>query len=53
MHGKVERKIRGVQESTTKTLQHNRLSMIEWENLGDAIATVLMIYFGNVVLVNT
>ena len=25
MHGKVERKIRGVQESMTKTLQHNTL----------------------------
>ena len=51
MHGKVERKIRGVQESMTKTLQHNRLSMIEWETLGDEIANCandLPLAIGNV-----
>ena len=52
MHRKVERKIRGVQESMTKTLQHNRLSMIEWKTLGDEIANCandLPLAIGNVV----
>ena len=31
MHGKVERKIRQVQESVRKNLQGHRLSILEWE----------------------
>ena len=38
MHGKVERKIRQVQESMKKKLQGNRLSILQWETLGDQIA---------------
>ena len=38
MHGKVERKIRHVQESFLKCNEENRLSIIQWETLGDQIA---------------
>ena len=39
IHGKVvEKKIRQVQESVRKKLQQERLSIIEWETLGDQIA---------------
>ena len=35
MHGKGERKIRQVPESMKKKLQGNRLSILQWETLGD------------------
>ena len=38
MHRKVERKIRSVKESFSKHLQVERLSIIEWETLGDTVA---------------
>ena len=38
VHGKVERKIRHVQESFLKSNEKNRLSIIQWETLGDQIA---------------
>ena len=38
MHGKVERKIKHVKESFAKHLHNNRLSIIQWETLGDQIA---------------
>ena len=38
MHGKVERKIRSTKESFAKHLQNERLSVIEWETLGDTVA---------------
>ena len=38
MHGKVERKIKHVNESFAKHLHNNRLSIIQWETLGDQIA---------------
>ena len=38
MHGKVERKIRQVKESIQKKLHGDRLSILEWETLGDQIA---------------
>ena len=38
MHGKVERKIRSIKESFSKHLQLERLSIIEWETLGDTVA---------------
>ena len=38
MHGKVERKIRTVRESVEKKLQGHRLSIFQWESLGDQIA---------------
>ena len=38
MHGKVERKIRHVQESFMKTIDRSRLSMIQWETLGHQVA---------------
>ena len=38
MHGKVERKIRTVRESIDKKLQGHRLSLLQWESLGDQIA---------------
>ena len=41
MHGKVERKIRSVKESFEKHLQNERLSVIEWETLGDTVANSL------------
>ena len=38
MHGKVERKIRSVKESFSKCLQNERLSVLQWETLGDQVA---------------
>ena len=38
MHGKVERKIKHVKESFAKHLYNNRLSIIQWETLGDQVA---------------
>ena len=38
MHGKVERKIRHVRESFQKCNQKKRLSIIQWETLGNQIA---------------
>ena len=38
MNGKVERKIRQVKESIRKKLLGHRLSVLEWETLGDQIA---------------
>ena len=38
MHGKVERKIRSVRDSIQKKLQGHRLSILQWESLGDQIA---------------
>ena len=35
IHGKVERKIKHIKESFEKHLQNNRLSIIQWETLGD------------------
>ena len=52
MHGKVERKIRHVKESFSKTMHNERLSIIQWETLGDQIANSinnLPIALGNVV----
>ena len=37
-HGKVERKIRHVRESLSKTLSNDRLSLIQWETIGCQIA---------------
>ena len=51
MHGKVERKIRHIKESFSKTLQNERLSNIQWETLGDQVANAinnLPIAIGNV-----
>ena len=51
MHGKVERKIRHIKESFSKTLQNERLSNIEWETLGIQVANAinnLPIAIGNV-----
>ena len=52
MHGKVERKFKSIQESMTKMLEHKRLSIIEWETIGDEIANCvndLPLAIGNVV----
>ena len=38
MHEKVERKIQSIKESFSKHLQRDRLSIIEWETLGDTVA---------------
>ena len=38
MHGKVERKIQHVKSSMSKHLNNERLSVIQWETLGDQIA---------------
>ena len=38
MHGKVERKIRHVRESFAKVFTNSRLSVIQWETLGDQVA---------------
>ena len=51
MHGKVERKIRHIKQSFSKTLQNERLSNIEWETLGIQVANAinnLPIAIGNV-----
>ena len=52
MHGKVERKIKHVKESFSKCIYNNRLSIIEWETLGDQVANSinnLPIAIGNIV----
>ena len=38
MQGKVERKIRHIKESFSKELYNNRLSIMQWEPLGDQVA---------------
>ena len=38
MHGKVERKIQHVKSAMNKELENERLSVIQWETLGDQIA---------------
>ena len=52
MHGKVEWKIKHVKESFSKCIYNNRLSIIEWETLGDHVANSinnLPIAIGNIV----
>ena len=52
MHRKVERKIRHVQESFMKVIENKRLSMIQWETLGDQVANSVNnqpIAIGNIV----
>ena len=41
MHGKVERKIRHIRDSFSKTLQNEKLSNIQWETLGDQVANAI------------
>ena len=41
MHGKVERKIRHIKDSFSKTLQNERLSNMQWETLGDQVANAI------------
>ena len=51
MHGKVERKIKHIKESISKHMQNERLSIIQWETLGDQVANSinnLPISIGNV-----
>ena len=38
MHGKVERKIQHVKSAMNKQLDNERLSVIQWETIGDQIA---------------
>ena len=38
MHGRVERKIRDVKDSFAKHLHSHRLSIMQWETLGDQVA---------------
>ena len=38
VHGKVERKIQEIKRSITKTIRNNRLSVLQWETLGQQIA---------------
>ena len=38
MHGKVERKIQHVKVAMSKELEKERLSVVQWETLGDQIA---------------
>ena len=52
MHGKIERKIRHIQESFSKCTTNRRLSIIQWETLGDQIANSinnLPITLGNII----
>ena len=52
MHGKVERKIKSIQDSMSKALEHKRLSVIEWETMDVEIANCindLPLAIGNVV----
>ena len=52
MHGKVERKIKHVQESFSKCNNNSRLSIIQWETLGNQVANSinnLPIAIGNIV----
>ena len=41
MHGKVERKIRDVRSSIQKSLQNERLSILQWETMGAEIANAI------------
>ena len=41
MHGRVERKIKQVKESLEKTLNNERLSVIEWETVGAEISNCI------------
>ena len=53
MHCKVERKIRHVRESFQKSNKKTRLSIIQWETLGDQIANSINnmpIALGNIVI---
>ena len=38
VHGKVERKIQDIKRSITKTVGNNRLSVLQWETLGQQIS---------------
>ena len=38
MHGKVERKIREINQSIEKSIQNHRLSILQWETLSSSIA---------------
>ena len=38
VHGKIERKIKEVKRSITKTVENRRLSLMQWETLGQQIA---------------
>ena len=38
VHGKVERKIREIRKSLQKTVEKNRLSVLQWETLGQQIS---------------
>ena len=52
MHGKVERKIRHVKESFSKCNHNHRLSIMQWETLGDQVGNSinnLHIAIGNIV----
>ena len=41
MHGKVDRKIKHVKESFAKHLFNDRLSLKQWETLGDQVANCI------------
>ena len=52
VNGRVERKIRSIKESMEKSVQNERLSIIQWETLGASIANAindLPIAKGNIV----
>lgn len=52
MHGKVERKIKHVQDSFLKVTYNSRLSILQWETLGDQVANSVNnqpIAIGNIV----
>ena len=52
MHGKVERKIKHVQDSFLKVTNNSRLSLLQWETLGDQVANSVNkqpIAIGNIV----
>ncbi len=38
VHGKVERKIQTIKKSFAKTIRNNRLSILQWETLGQQVA---------------
>ena len=38
VHGKVERKIQAIKKSFSKTIQNRRLSILQWETLGQQVA---------------
>ena len=41
MHGKVERKIKHIKESLSKHVHNERLSVIQWETMGNQIANLI------------